>query len=94
MTNTESSQPDYHAVAAERALDAYDAAVLGKSCIDDLRTILLALVKLTAPRDYAREVVHDLANVGYYMALTKGETLDAERVALSEALQALKGAKA
>jgi hypothetical protein len=78
----------FEALAIQGATNAVDMAALGESCVHELRAILAAIVALHGDN----AVIHDLAQVGLFMANDKHNVLDCSREEMEGKLAALTGA--
>lgn len=70
------------------AIDSVDAALLGLSCVEDLRSILCGILALSNENP----AVHGLAKVGYQVAADYHNLLDCEAEERKKKLAILKGA--
>jgi len=82
--------PDSHAVAVRIAVDAVDMARLGEAYVDDLRVMLLAIFELTSSGGLAKDVVRELARVGYDLVCGRHNELGVAREGAEDRLLALR----
>lgn len=87
-TTQSKTPPDSRALLIRSTVDAVNAAALGESCVDELRSVLQAILSLSR----GDEVIHGLAKVGFNLACDRHNLLDCEREGLEQKLLVLKGA--
>ncbi|MES2935297.1 MAG: hypothetical protein V4805_17620 [Pseudomonadota bacterium] len=80
-------KPEYEDMARRSAHSAIDIAFQGEAYVDELRSILRAIVELS--RDH--EVIHGLAKVGFDLAEDRHNLLNAEHEDMVQKLLILNG---